>query len=476
VKILLVQPPPPPDYIGFRRTALPEPLALETIGAVARPDHDVRLLDMRFDAGLDPVLDEFQPDLVAVTCLTTEVYSAQDVLRRVRAWRPETFTLAGGLHATLLPEDFQIPCVSAIVMGEGEVTFKELLAVVERSNGRPGEALAAVDGVAWQRPAAVGAEAGEWVVNPQRKLVPALDELPMPARDLAAQWYDEYFFLFDKPHTLISTSRGCPFRCNFCSVWKFYHKKCRYMSAERVVAEVEASPSESISFVDDNFLANVPRAWKVVELIRERGIKRLYGMQARTDTISKHPDLLKAWREVGLQTVLIGFEAATQARMDAVSKGATIEQNERAMDLLNGLGVHMWGAFIVDPDFTREDFRDLKAYREEKGVIYPQFTILTPLPGTDLYRERYPELVTHDYRLFDALHAVLPTRLPREEFYKEFASLYRPDNPDLLYNWISSGRITMERARKARQILMELGKAENFLQGERAAGVSATSR
>ena len=77
--------------------------------------------------------------------------------------------------------------------------------------------------------------------------------------------------------------------------------------------------------------------------------------------------------------------------------------------------------------------------------------------------------MTHDYRLFDALHAVLPTRLPREEFYKEFAGLYRPDNPGLVYDWISSGRITIDRARKAREILMELGKPENFLQGEQAA-------
>ena len=63
MRILLVQPPPPPDYIGFRRTALPEPLALETIGAVACPNHDVRLLDMRLQGAFAETLEEFQPDL-----------------------------------------------------------------------------------------------------------------------------------------------------------------------------------------------------------------------------------------------------------------------------------------------------------------------------------------------------------------------------------------------------------------------------
>ncbi|MCX5683380.1 MAG: cobalamin-dependent protein [Planctomycetota bacterium] len=467
MKILLVQPPPPPDYIGFRRAALPEPLALESIGAIALPDHDVRILDLRLSDDLQATLDEFQPDLVAVTCLTTEVYSAQDVLKKVKAWRPEVFTLAGGLHASLLPEDFHGDYVDAIVVGEGEITFKELLDTLgDAPAKRSPEALAKIDGLTWRRPD------GEWVLNPPRKLMPSLDSLPMPARHLTARYAKDYFFLFDNPHTIAATSRGCPFKCNFCSVWKFYHKKCRYQSAERVVAEVETAVTRTISFVDDNFLANVPRAHKIADIIRERGIKKEFGMQARTDTISKHPDLLKKWREIGLETVLIGFESASQEKLDSVAKGATVEQNERAMDLLNSLGVLMWGAFIVDPQFTHEDFKQLKTYREEKSIIYPQFTILTPLPGTDLYRDRYNELVTHDYRLFDALHAVLPTRLPREEFYKEFAGLYRPDNPGLVYDWISTGRITMERARKARKILMELGNYENFLQGERAVGFS----
>jgi hopanoid C-3 methylase len=470
VKILLVHPPCPPDYVGFHRTAMPEPLALESIGAVACPNHDVRLLDMRIEPRLTETLAEFQPDLVGVTCLTTEVYNAQDLLKEVRATQPNVFTLVGGLHASLLPKDFQTPYVDAIVIGEGEATFGHLLEVLDKTwPDRPREALASIPGLAWRR------EDNEWVFNPVRPVMPSLDAAPMAARHLSAKYTNEYFFLFDQPHACIATSRGCPFKCNFCSVWKFYQKKCRYMSAERVVAEMETIGPKYMAFLDDNFLANVPRAWKILELIRERGIKKEYGMQARTDTISKHPDLLKAWREVGLETVLIGFEAASQEKLDAVSKGATVEQNEKAMDVLNGLGVHMWGAFIVDPDFTRDDFRQLKRYREEKGIIYPQFTILTPLPGTDLYEQRYHELVTHDYRLFDALHAVLPTRLPREEFYKEFSGLYRPDNPAIIYDWISSGRITMDRARKARKLLLELGNYENFLKGERAAGLTQTT-
>ncbi|MEA3367595.1 MAG: cobalamin-dependent protein, partial [Planctomycetota bacterium] len=137
MKILLVQPPPPPDWVGFSRTALPEPLAMECIGAVAVDHHDVRLIDMRLGDSLEETLDAFEPDAVAVTCLTTEVYNAQDILQRVKSRQPQTFTLVGGHHASLLPADFQQPYVDAIVVGEGERTFQELLAAIERAGGRP---------------------------------------------------------------------------------------------------------------------------------------------------------------------------------------------------------------------------------------------------------------------------------------------------------------------------------------------------
>ena len=470
MKILLVQPLPPPDYIGFRRTAVPEPLALEAVAAVACPHHDVHILDMRLENRFEETVADFRPDVVGVTCLTTEVYNAQDLLRRAKELNPDIFTVVGGLHASLVPADFQHAYVDAIVLGEGEPTFKELIEVLDRarSNGRYQAELTGIRGLAWHR------QDDEWVFNPERALLASLDDLPIPARHLTRRYAPEYFFLFDQPHGCITTSRGCPFRCRFCSVWKFHRKKCRYMSPERVVDELATIETYTVSFLDDNFLANVPRAWRILELIRQRGIKKEFGMQGRTDTISQHPDLIAAWRESGLETILIGFEGASQQKLDHVAKGATIEHSERTIQILDSLSVKMWGAFIVDPQFTREDFQELKAYREKRGIIYPQFTILTPLPGTDFYEERRHELITTDYQLFDALHAVLPTRLSREEFYKEFAGLYRPDNPDLLYKWISAGRITMDRARRAREILMELGNYKNFLRGEQAVGLSVS--
>jgi hypothetical protein len=128
---------------------------------------DTKLLDMRLEPRLAETLAEFQPDVVGVTCLTTEVYNAQDLLKEVRATDPEAFTVVGGLHASLVPADFQQAYVDAIVIGEGELTFAHLLEVLDRNlPDRPGEELAGVP----IHLVSVGPERTQTVVLHERRL------------------------------------------------------------------------------------------------------------------------------------------------------------------------------------------------------------------------------------------------------------------------------------------------------------------
>ena len=122
MRILLVQPDFRSRPIGFRLFATPEPLALEVL-AGAVPDHEVAILDMRLEDGLTETLARFAPDVVAVTALTTEVYAARAVLQAVKDYAAEIFTVVGGHHATLVPDDFLLPYVDAVCLGEGEVAF-----------------------------------------------------------------------------------------------------------------------------------------------------------------------------------------------------------------------------------------------------------------------------------------------------------------------------------------------------------------
>jgi len=450
VRILLVQ-PGLPEGVGFRLVASPEPLHLEMIAATV-PEHDVRILDMRLDSDLETTLRDFQPDMVAATALTPEVSPAQDILDRAKAFSPDIFTVAGGHHATLLPQDFSLPQVNAIALGEGETVFPRL---VEAVAGR--RSLDDVPGIVWRN------RDGAFIRNERLNERIDLGSLPMPRRDLTQAYRNEYFFLFDRPDTSVATSRGCPFRCAFCSVHEFYHGSINQMPPERVLAEVAAVATEHITFVDDNFLMNYRRETAIADRIKAEGIRKRYSMECRADSIVRHPDLVTKWVDIGLYAVLLGLEGGSDEMLKGVNKSCSIDTNNRAIRILQDHGVIIWGAFIVDPDWTTDDFKRLHDYVREKRITHTQFTILTPLPGTQLYRERRQDLLTDDYSCFDTLHAVVPTRLPREEFYRNFADLYRQTDLAPYYDLVQSGKMTIEDCRRGKQMLDVLSDWERYV-------------
>jgi radical SAM superfamily enzyme YgiQ (UPF0313 family) len=126
----------------------------------------------------------------------------------------------------------------------------------------------------------------------------------------------------------------------------------------------------------------------------------------------------------GLVMVLSGFESNDDDNLAALRKKSSWQKNIRANEVLRDNGIFSTGIFMVRADWTREQFEQLYAYVRSLQIAVPLFTILTPLPGTQLFRAYQDKLLTTDHRLFDLLHAVLPTRLPRAEFYAEYCRAY----------------------------------------------------
>ena len=457
MRILCVQPDCNANGIGYRLAALTEPLALEMLAATV-PQHDVCIFDMRLEANLIGVLEEFAPDVVAVTALTTEVYTARQILLSVKQFSPEIFTLIGGHHVSLMPDDFRLPQVDAIAIGEGEVVFPVLIETLEA-----GRSLRGVPNLIWRD------AGGEFVENAFSDERPDMDHLSLPRRDLTAKYRSEYYFLFDKPDSTVSASRGCPYRCNFCSVWNFFHGKTRQMSARRVVEEIAAVDTGHITFVDDNFLTNYKREDAIADMIRSEGISKRYSIQCRTDSIVRHPELVSKWVDVGLYAVLLGLEGADDT-LKNVNKKNTAHVNDEAIRILRDNGVIIWGCFIADPDWTADDFKALHDYVTAKEITHTQFTVLTPLPGTVLWRDRYNDLLTHDYSCYDILHAVVPTRLPREEFYKQFANLYRQTDLSPYYDLVREGKLTIDDCKRGKQMLDAMAQWEFYIPGDPVLG------
>jgi radical SAM superfamily enzyme YgiQ (UPF0313 family) len=223
----------------------------------------------------------------------------------------------------------------------------------------------------------------------------------------------------------METARGCPYRCDFCSVWKFFQGKCRSKSPQRVLEEVKTIREKFIFLADDNFLLSVPRAKHIAQLLIENRIKRRFMFQARSDSIVQHPEVIPLLRKAGFWKVYIGFEKIDEEALDLLNKHNSVENNEEGLKILRAHGMEVIASFIIDPSFQEKDFRRLRQYILDRKLYSPSLTILTPLPGTELFARVKEKLVTTNYELFDYVHAVLPTKLKLADFYREFTELYK---------------------------------------------------
>jgi radical SAM superfamily enzyme YgiQ (UPF0313 family) len=374
VRILLIHPPISPTVVGAGIFYMGEPLALETVAAPV-DNHEVKILDMRIEDTLEEVLENFVPDIVGVTALTVDVYRALRVLRRVKKFYPQTLTVVGGHHATILPQDFHNDAVDVVVIGEGVYTFKKL---VEAFDG--GKDLSTVSGLAIR-------QHGTLSFTTPRKPTSDLDTLLMPARHLTEKYRDRYFRGTWRPYASMITSRGCPYRCKFCSAWRVEGGRYRTRSPEKVVAEIETIDEKLVSIADDNFLHDLERAARIYELIKSRGIDKRYKLIGRADAIVRRPDIVKKWKEIGLDIMFVGFEAFRDEDLRRFNKRTTVAQNTEAIRILRNNGVTISAHFIVHQDYQREDFKALAEYVERMELRQPVFCILTPLPGTILYEE-----------------------------------------------------------------------------------------
>ena len=421
MKILLVQPYYRPDYHN-QYLWLNEPLALEYVAAGIPAPHSVTMLDMRFDPDLEGWLARERPDVVATTGYTIDAPAMHDILARVKRWRREVVTVVGGHHATVLPDDFRDGTTDYVVLGEGVHTFAELLEALD-SGTDPG----AIPGLA--------IPAGDAVRLTAERAYGELDSLPFPARALNQRWRSRYFSAYLKPLASLRTSIGCPSRCSFCALWRMTGGRYLRRDPERIVEELATlDANQRVFLVDDESLADAKRMEHLGHLILEAGIHKRYFMYGRAKTIEAHPKLMALWKQVGLDMILIGMESFRDADLADMNKRTTAATNEAAVRICNEAGIRVNGQFIVNPNYAAADFRALARYVKRIGVSHPTYSVLTPLPGTDLFDQERDHLTTTDYHLFDLLHATIPTRLPLKRFYRELSKLYFT-TPSLLQTW-----------------------------------------
>jgi hopanoid C-3 methylase HpnR len=422
MRLTLVQPPQGSRF-GFTKVLRVEPLGLECISAaVKQHGHEVHLVDLRLDAPrvLIDHLRGFRPRAVGIACgFTSDVYTTLATARAVREALPHATVFVGGHHASLVPGDFLFAGspIEAVVVGEGELTALELVDAIDR-----GDDPATVAGVMTLDNASGGFR--------ERSYAEDLDGLPLPDRRLSLRYRNRYHHGFSTPSACVETTRGCPFDCNFCSIWVFYQRRARRRSARRIVEDLEevARLGEKFVFFTDDIAFLQRESYEdLASEIASAGLRLKYCCETRADLVVKYRDLFHRWRELGMDTIFLGVEKVDDDGLDSVRKRTKggANTNLEAIEVLRSCGITPMTSLIADPGWTDRDFDRLEEFVRVADLPNPTFTILTPLPGTELWESVKDQLTTDDYSYFDVIHLVLPARLGPERFYERFARLYR---------------------------------------------------
>jgi len=416
VNVLLIRPDPGNERFGLGPFFRVEPLGLEYIGAaLRRAGHKPFLADLRFGGGISRWVRRSRPRLVGISCMHALEYDrVLQAAREIRIASPDAFILVGGHAAAAYSSPLESPEVDAICLDDGEEVVPILADAIE--TGQPIESVPAL-----RRRTPAG-----WISTPPLEARTGLNRVPLPGRDLVARYRNRYHCLLFKPVWLIETARGCPFRCNFCSVWQLYDRSFRERSVSAVVEDFQ-SAGDAIFVADDLFWNHPERSLELARELRRRGIrKRWMLVQSRTDLVARNAELLEAWRPLARDfDIFFGLEAASDEGLADVTKDAAVSSSLEAARVSRSMRYGVTGNFLVDPDWTEADFEQLWDFVARNGFQRAGYTILTPLPGTDLYRRLAPALERQPWFKFDMHHVLWEPRLGARRFFELYAETWK---------------------------------------------------
>jgi anaerobic magnesium-protoporphyrin IX monomethyl ester cyclase len=327
------------------------------LAAVLRKNgYRVRILDadlsgLGVDETVEATLKQLAP-VIGFTALQVAAHSALQIIHKLRASGVDAHITVGGHFPTFAAEEMfrECPEISSIAMGEGEYTFLELVKALDH-----GEDWRKIEGIAYR-------DDGQVVINPPRPLIKDLDDLPFQSRDTLPEVSNR-----GGPAAII-TSRGCYGNCSFCSVNAFYRRSpgkiWRGRSPGNIADELEELVkrygTRIFVFNDDNFIGpgrrGKERAYEIGEEILRRGIEIQYAIPAAVNDVDR--DLFSFLKKSGLRSVFLGIESMLQRHLDLLNKHTTVGQNERAIRLLEELGIFYQVGFILFyPESTLEEVK-----------------------------------------------------------------------------------------------------------------------
>jgi radical SAM superfamily enzyme YgiQ (UPF0313 family) len=375
------------------------PLAIPTLIALTPPEHQIRV----FDENVEAIDYSWDADLAGITVRTMFAERAYAISKAYR--KRGAKTVLGGIHPSMCTAEAAQHCDS-VVVGEAEHVWHPLLQDLQQ---------------------------GKLKKIYRSDHVADLTACPTPVRSILSRKR----YLSD----VVQTTKGCPFDCEFCSVHAFDGQTIRNRTVEQIVREIEdikrLSPKykkkNAIFFADDNIIANKRFARELFLALRSYNINWM--CQASID-VSKEDELLELMRDSGCGAVFIGFESTSDDNLARMHKGVNRRYNyTEAIQRIQSHGILVHGSFVVGYDFdSQSTFDALIAFIKESKLLVPIINILTPFPGTRLFKrlEEEGRILHTDWNRYDTKHVVFrPTQMSPEELFEGYRrivrAVYSPD-------------------------------------------------
>jgi radical SAM superfamily enzyme YgiQ (UPF0313 family) len=332
-------------------------------------------------------------DILCMSCMTATVDRGKIIADEYKKLRDslgrESWTIIGGIHASMIPEDV-VDHFDQVFVGEAEEKILDLLSGKDRSKIVIGNRIA------------------------------DLDSTPIPDFKLLKNWQSMRAWP-------IMTSRGCPYDCTFCSVTAMFGQSYRVKSVDRVLEEINSYDHNWFFFVDDHFIVKKKRTHKILHAFEEQKLNLRWSCQVRTE-LGRDPDLVKKMRRNGCRSVYVGFESINPESLEEMNKRQTPEDIRQSIKVFRKSDINIHGMFMFGSDSEGKDiFRSTSEFCKKSGINTVQYMIMTPLPGTVLYKqlEKAGRLLHKKWEYYDAMHVVFqPKNFSTVELQKGMIDCY----------------------------------------------------
>lgn len=376
----------------FKRSLRYQPLTLTTLAALVPEDLGASVA--LYDEGVQEVPDSLDADLIGITVITGTAPRAYALAQRFR--EQGRMVVLGGPHVTLLPDEAQGKA-DAICVGYAEDTWPELLRDAREGRLKP-----------------------RYTQSPEF----VLGTRPFPRRDL----FDRRSFL---TQAVFEATRSCAHACEFCVAPAAWGNRQLQRPIDWVVADIRQVGAQKLIFIDLNLISDPEYARDLFTALIPLGIQ-WFGLS--TVLIAHHPGLLELMARSGCKGLLLGLESITEGSLSDANKrfNGSVDYHALIADL-HRLGIWIQGCFVFGLDHdTPEVFDRTAAFALDAGIDLPRFSVLTPFPGTPLFRRLDAEgrVFSKDWERYDGQHVVFyPRHMSPQELQagheRAWKSVYR---------------------------------------------------